>query len=71
MRVLGILLIVAGFVALLYGGFTYKTRETIIDAGPIQASVDRTHRVPMTPVVGGIALAAGLVLLFTSRRRLV
>ena len=71
MRVLGILLIVAGIVALMYGGFTYKTRETIIDAGPLKASVDHTHRVPMTPVVGGIALAAGLVMLFTSRRRVV
>ncbi len=70
MRVFGILLVVVGIVALLYGGFSYKTRETVIDAGPLQVEADKTHRVPITPVAGGIALAAGLVMLFSSRRRL-
>ena len=68
MRMLGIILVVAGIVALAYGGFSYKKRDTLIDAGPIQASVEHTQHVPVSPIAGGIALAAGLVLLFARRR---
>ena len=66
--VTGILLIVIGVIALTYHGFTYTSRDKIIDLGPIQASADRQHTVPLPPIVGGIALAAGIVLLVMSKR---
>jgi len=62
MRALGILLIVGGLVALIYGGFSYTKREKIVDVGAIEASVDREKRVTLPPVLGAAALIAGVVL---------
>ena len=62
MRLLGAILIVLGLVALVYGGFTYTKREKVVDFGPLQATVDQKRTVPISPIVGVIALGAGLVL---------
>jgi hypothetical protein len=61
-KTLGIILIVLGLVGLAYGGFTYKTREKVIDIGPIQATQEKTHAVPLPPIVGALALIGGIVL---------
>jgi hypothetical protein len=66
-KTIGIVLIVAGLVGLAWGGFTYTTTEKVVDIGPIHATRDKTHNVPLPPVVGGLALAAGVVLLVASR----
>ena len=62
-----ILLIVLGVVALAYQGFTYTTREKVVDAGPIQISADKEKTVPIPPIIGGVALAAGIFLLVSKR----
>lgn len=67
MRALGILLIVLGVVSFIYGGITYTKREKVIDIGPIEASVDKKERIPLTPIVGGVALVAGLFLVMSKR----
>ena len=64
----GIILIVLGVLALAYQGFSYTRREKVIDAGPIQVSADKEKTVPIPPILGALALAAGAVLLFTSKR---
>lgn len=69
MKVLGIILIVFGIVALAYGGFTYTKREKVLDVGPLQASVDHKKTVPLSPMAGGIALVAGLALVFVGARQ--
>jgi hypothetical protein len=61
--VLGILLVVLGGLALVYQGFNYTRREKVIDIGPIHATADTQEHVPLPPIVGGLALAAGVVLL--------
>lgn len=66
-KTIGIVLIVAGLVGLAWGGFTYTTTEKVVDIGPIHATRDKTHNVPLPPVVGGLALAVGVVLLVASR----
>jgi len=60
---LGLIIVILGALALGYGGFSYVTRDKIVDAGPVQVSADREHNVWIPPVVGGIAVAAGLVLM--------
>jgi hypothetical protein len=60
---LGILLVVLGGLALAYQGFSYTRREKIIDIGPIHATADKQEHVPVSPILGGLALAAGAVLL--------
>jgi uncharacterized membrane protein YidH (DUF202 family) len=69
--VVGIVLVVLGVLALVYGGFRYTKREKVLDVGPVQASVDKKEHVPISPVVGGLAVVAGLVLVFAGRPRTV
>jgi len=66
--VIGILLIVLGVIALAHQGITYTTRKKIVDIGPIQATKDTTKTIPLSPVLGGIALAGGVVLLLAGAR---
>lgn len=68
MKGFGVLLVVLGIVALIWGGFSYTKRETIADLGPIEATVDQKERIPISPLVGGAAMAAGIVILAVSRR---
>ena len=67
--ILGVLLIVAGLVALAYQGFTYTRREKVIDLGPIQATAERERTVPLPPVVGIAAVAAGVALVLAGVRK--
>jgi hypothetical protein len=69
MKLIGILLIVLGVAALAYQGFTYTTRETVIDIGPIKATADREKTVPLPPLVGIAVLAGGIVLLVVGSRK--
>jgi len=66
---LAIVLIVLGVAALAYQGFTYTTRETVIDIGPIHATADREKTVPLPPILGIAAVAAGVALLVVGSRK--
>jgi|KBSSwiStaDraftv2_1062776.scaffolds.fasta_scaffold1843035_2 hypothetical protein len=68
MRALGIILIVAGLLSFVYGGFHYKTRERVIDAGPINVDVDKHHSVPIPPIAGTILVLGGVMMLVMSGR---
>jgi len=67
-RMVGIVLIVIGVVGLAWGGFTYKTRDKIIDLGPIEATREKTHNVPLPPIAGAIALIGGVVLVASGKK---
>ena len=62
-KVIGIVLIVLGVVGLAYGGLSWTRRDTIVDAGPIEITADKTERVPLPPIAGGLLLIAGVVLM--------
>lgn len=68
-RIAGGILIVIGLIGLIWGGISWTEEETLVDIGPIEARAEREKTVPITPVVGGIALVAGIVLLVVPRRR--
>ena len=59
---LGILLVVVGGLALAYQGFTYTHQEKVLDVGPIHATADKHDRVSIPPIVGGLMLVGGIVL---------
>ena len=67
-KTLGLILIVLGLFGLAWGGFTYTTREKIVDIGPIHASREKTHNVPLPPIAGALALIGGIVLLVARRK---
>lgn len=65
----GIVLIVLGAAALAYQGITYTTREKIIDIGPLQMTAERKKTIPLPPLAGGVAVAAGIALVLAGRRK--
>jgi drug/metabolite transporter (DMT)-like permease len=67
-RTLGIILIVLGVIGLAWGGFSYTSREKVVDVGPIHATRDKTNTVPIPPVAGALALVGGIVLVAAGKR---
>lgn len=67
-QVLGIVLIVLGLAGLAWGGFTYTTRQKVVDVGPIHATRDKSHTVPVPPIAGAVALIGGVVLLAQGKK---
>jgi len=65
----GILLIVLGGLALAYQGFTYTRREKVLDVGPIHATADKQDHVSIPPVLGGLVLVAGVVLVVIGAKK--
>lgn len=63
---LGVVLIVLGVIALIYQGITYTRREKVVDIGPIHATAERQHTLPLPPILGVIALVGGIVLVAVS-----
>lgn len=67
--IIGVVLILIGIVALTMGGFSYTKREKVLDAGPLQVSADKKESIPFSPVLGGICLVGGIVLVVAAGRK--
>ena len=67
-KTLGVILIVLGLFGLAWGGFTYTTTEKVVDIGPIHATRDKTHNVPLPPIAGAAALIGGVALLVAGKK---
>ena len=67
--VLGILLAVLGALALAYQGFSYTHQEKVLDVGPIHATREDREHVNLPPIVGGLALLGGIVLIVAGARK--
>jgi uncharacterized membrane protein len=65
----GILLIVLGGLALAYQGFNYTHQERVLDLGPIHATAEEHEHVSIPPILGGLALVGGIVLVATGARK--
>ncbi len=70
MRILGFILVVLGVLALAYGGITYNRERTVLDVGPFKATATEQKNVPFSPIVGGIVLLGGILLLISPKKRL-
>jgi hypothetical protein len=69
LRIVGLVLIVVGIVALLWGGVFWTRNKTVIDAGPIEVKSQQHEGVSVPPIVGVGALVAGIALLVIPSRR--
>jgi hypothetical protein len=67
-KTVGIILIALGLFGLAYGGFSYTTNEKIVDIGPIHATREKAHNIPLAPMGGALALVGGIVILAAGRR---
>jgi hypothetical protein len=68
-KLLAIVLIGLGMVAFAYQGITYKTRENVVDLGPIHVTSEKSHTLPLPPIVGGIALLGGIAMLVLDSKK--
>ena len=62
MKLIGIVLIVFGVLALAMGGFSYTTKERVVDLGPLKVDADKEHSLPIAPIAGVAAVVAGIAL---------
>ena len=68
MKIIAIVLLIIGIVSLAYQGLTYTTHKKVLDVGPIQATKEEHHTIPLPPILGAVALIGGVVLLVADRR---
>ena len=68
-RIAGMVLIAIGLIGLIWGGISWTDEKTVVDLGPIEARAEEQKTIPITPIVGGIALVAGILLLVVPGRR--
>ncbi len=68
MKILGIILIVAGIGMFLITGISYTTEETVIDAGPLEVNAESEESLNWPPYASGIAVIAGFVLLAVGKK---
>jgi len=65
----GIALILLGIVAFAYQGITYTSREKVIDIGPFHATAETEKTIPLSPLLGGLALVGGIVLVVVGAKK--
>ena len=66
------MLIVAGVIILAYGwlgSVSYTTRENVAKLGPLEVNKQNEHRVPVGPIVGGVCIAGGIILVLSGGRK--
>jgi len=68
MKLIGIALIVVGVLALAFGGFSYTTRERLVDLGPLKVDADKEHTMPIAPIAGVAALVGGVALVMVGAK---
>jgi uncharacterized membrane protein YidH (DUF202 family) len=67
--ILGIILVVVGIIMLAYGGYSYyTTQENVAKLGPLEINKQEKHPVPVGPIVGGVCIVGGILLLVSGRR---
>ena len=60
---IGILLIVFGAMVLAYQGINYTREKKVLDVGSVHLTKETHERIPLPPILGGLALVGGVVLL--------
>jgi len=69
MKLVGIIFIVLGVLALAYQGIRYTTKEKLIDIGPLKVTATEKKTIPLPPIVGGVAIVAGIALILVERKK--
>ena len=66
---IGIVLVALGLIALVYQGITYTSSEKVVDLGPLKVTAQKEKTIPLPPILGGLALAGGIVLVVVAARK--
>lgn len=65
---IGIVLVVLGVLSLAYQGINYNRQESVVNVGPVHLTTETHERIPLPPILGGLALAGGVVVLVAGTR---
>jgi len=68
MKIFGVILIIAGVAALLYGGFSWTTHKKAVDLGPIHVEKAEQHSLPLPPLLGVVAIIGGGALFYSGAK---
>ncbi|MEO5569634.1 MAG: hypothetical protein ABIT08_16190 [Bacteroidia bacterium] len=71
MKTIGIILAIIGLLMIIFTSFNFKTKEKIIDAGPIEINKEKSHEINWPPILGGILLAGGVVIIAMDKKKIV
>jgi hypothetical protein len=66
---IGVALILLGLIALAYKGITYTSREKVVELGPLQATAETEKTIPLPPILGGLSLATGVILVIVGVKK--
>jgi hypothetical protein len=69
MKLIGIVLVVLGILALVYGGISYSKNRTVLEVGPMSVTATEQKHIPVPAIAGVAALLGGVALLVVGKRR--
>ena len=64
----GLILVLVGLVGVVYGGITYTRKREVARVGPLQVTTQEERQLPISPILGWIAIVAGVGLIVAVRR---
>jgi hypothetical protein len=67
--ILGVLMIVLGVAALIVGRISYSTQQDVMKVGPMEATVETRKVIPLPPVLSGLVLAGGILLVYVGWKK--
>lgn len=67
-RNIGIILVVVGIIMMIYTGFSFVTKEKVVDIGPVEINKEEKHPVKWSPIIGAVLLVGGIVLIATGKK---
>jgi len=68
MRLIGILLVIFGIIALAVPSITFFTTDRAVDAGFFTVDVQRPHTIVLNPIAGIVAVIAGVAIIMSAPR---
>ena len=68
MKTMGFVLIVIGVIMIAYTGFNFITTEKVVDLGPVKISKEVDHPIQWSPILGGVILVGGIVIVVLGRK---
>ena len=68
-KLLAIVLIAVGIIAFAYQGISYTSRENVVDLGPLHVTAEKSHTLPLPPIVGAVTLLGGIALLLMDGKK--
>ena len=67
-KTLGIIVIVLGIIMMIYTGFNFITTKNVVDLGPLQINKEENHHVQWPPIIGGVLLIGGIVIIVSGKK---